>query len=87
MQPDGNETQLVEVLNRGIQELEKVETDPRTLNFVARRVGNIVKHMRDLREDLRPRGRANGNSHGDHAGRKPYPATHQSADRSEGLLS
>ena len=52
---------LFELLNRTIQELESIEDDPNTLTFVARRVGNIVKHMKDLREDLQPRG-----GHGSH---------------------
>ena len=55
-------TYLIELLSRSIKELEKVEDDSRTINFVARRLGNIVKHMKDLREDLRPRGHANGNT-------------------------
>lgn len=53
-------TYLIELLTKNIKELEKVEDDPKTINFVARRIGNIVKHMKDLRDDLRPRGNANG---------------------------
>ena len=60
MQLDRNEAQLLDSLSRFIRELEKVEDDPRTITFVSRRIGNIVKHMKDLREDLRPRG--NGHS-------------------------
>ena len=55
-------TYLIELLSRSIKELEKVEDDAKTINFVARRIGNIVKHMKDLRDDLRPRGQANGGS-------------------------
>jgi hypothetical protein len=51
---------LIELLTKNIRELEKVEDDSHTINFVARRIGNIVKHMKDLRDDLRPRGHANG---------------------------
>lgn len=64
MQFEKNEAYLLEVISRAIKDLEKVEDDPETMNFVARRVGNIVKHMKDLRDDLRPRGNGmNGNSH------------------------
>jgi hypothetical protein len=62
MQLDRNDKQLLEILNRAIREMEKVEDDPATMNFVARRVGNIVKHMKDLRDDLRPRGGHNGHN-------------------------
>lgn len=55
-----NNNYLTELLTKNIKELEKVEDDPKTINFVARRIGNIVKHMKDLRDDLRPRGHANG---------------------------
>lgn len=65
MQMDKNDLQLLELLNRAIREFEKVEDDGKTMNFIARRVGNIVKHMKDLRDDLRPRGNANGHSHED----------------------
>src|SRR6516225_9870153 len=34
-----------------------------TMNFIARRVGNIVQHMKDLHDDLRPRGNSNGKPH------------------------
>jgi hypothetical protein len=61
MQMDKQDLQLVELLNRTIREFEKIEDDSKTMNFIARRVGNIVKHMKDLRDDLRPRGQANGN--------------------------
>ena len=57
---DRDNNYLIELLTRNIKELEKVEDDSRTINFVARRIGNIVKHMKDLRDDLRPRGQANG---------------------------
>lgn len=51
---------LIELLTKNIRELEKIEDDSHTINFVARRIGNIVKHMKDLRDDLRPRGHVNG---------------------------
>jgi len=63
MQFEKNDAYLMDVLTRAIKDLEKIEDDPDTMNFVARRVGNIVKHMKDLRDDMRPRGSANGNSH------------------------
>jgi hypothetical protein len=50
------ETSLFDLLSQTVKQLEKIEDDPKTLTFVARRVGNIVKHMKDLREDLQPRG-------------------------------
>ena len=53
---------LIELLTRTIRDLEKIEDDTHTINFVARRIGNIVKHMKDLRDDLKPRGQANGGS-------------------------
>ena len=58
---------LIELLTKNIRELEKVEDDSQTINFVARRIGNIVKHMKDLRDDLRPRGHANGGGVAVHA--------------------
>ncbi len=60
-----NEMSLFELLGYTIRDLERIEDDPTTLTFVARRLGNIVKHMKDLREDLQPRGKngANGHSH------------------------
>jgi hypothetical protein len=61
MNPLKSESQLFELLSRNIKELEKIEDDPSTLNFIARRVGNIVKHMKDLRDDLQPRGSQTGN--------------------------
>jgi hypothetical protein len=76
MQPDRNDRQLLEILNRSIRDMERIEDDPATMNFIARRVGNIVKHMKDLRDDLRPRGGSNGVSHGKTAGEKPYDAVH-----------
>lgn len=60
MQP--SRLELFDLLGRTIKELEKIEDDPRTMNFVARRLGNIVKHMKDLREDLQARGGQNGHS-------------------------
>jgi hypothetical protein len=60
MQAQRNELQLFELLSRTVKDLERIEDDPKTLNFVARRLGNIVKHMKDLRDDLQPRGGANG---------------------------
>lgn len=65
MQMDKNDLQLVELLTRAIKDFEKIEDDAKTMNFIARRIGNIVKHMKDLREDLRPRGNINGHSHED----------------------
>lgn len=56
MQLDKNEAVLLDSLSRFIRDLERLEDDPKTINFVARRIGNIVKHMKDLRDDLRPRG-------------------------------
>jgi hypothetical protein len=70
MQAQRNESQLFELLNRTIKELERIEDEPRTLNFVARRLGNIVKHMKDLRDDLQPRGGVNGGSF--HAGAEDW---------------
>jgi len=60
MQLDRNDAQLLEMLNRSIRDLQRVEDDPQTMTFIARRLGNIVKHMKDLREDLQPRGKGNG---------------------------
>ena len=51
-----SDTSLFDLLGQTIKDLEKIEDDPATLTFVARRLGNIVKHMKDLREDLQPRG-------------------------------
>jgi hypothetical protein len=62
MQPQRNEIQLFELLSRTIKDLERIEDDPKTLNFIARRLGNIVKHMKDLRDDLQPRGGVNGSA-------------------------
>ena len=59
MQIQKSEVTLFELLGRTIKELEKIEDDPRTLTFVSRRLGNIVKHMKDLRDDLQPRGGEN----------------------------
>ncbi len=61
MQTQPNEISLFDLLGQNIKQLEKIEDDPKTLTFVARRVGNIVKHMKDLREDLQPRGGQGGN--------------------------
>jgi hypothetical protein len=70
MQAQRNEIQLFELLSRTIKELERIEDDSKTLNFVARRLGNIVKHMKDLRDDLQPRGGVNGGSM--HAGAEEW---------------
>ena len=43
MQPQNNELQLFELLTRTIKELERIEDDSKTLNFVSRRLGNIVQ--------------------------------------------
>lgn len=59
MHPIKTEAQLFDLLSHNIKELEKIEDDPSTLNFVARRLGNIVKQMKDLRDDLQPRGNQN----------------------------
>jgi hypothetical protein len=56
MQMENTEVSLSELLGRSIKDFEKIEDDPKTLTFVARRLGNIVKHMNDLCEDLQPRG-------------------------------
>jgi hypothetical protein len=64
MQAQKSETQLFDLLSRTIKDLERIEDDPKTLNFIARRLGNIVKHMKDLRDDLQPRGGINGNGFG-----------------------
>ncbi len=74
MQMDKNDLQLLELLSRAIKDFEKVEDDPKTMNFIARRIGNIVKHMKDLRDDLRPRGHSNGSAHDDAAEQKTYRA-------------
>lgn len=73
MHMDKNDLQLLELLNRAIKDFEKIEDDTNTMNFIARRVGNIVKHMKDLRDDLRPRGQANGGVHEIAGNGKPYP--------------
>lgn len=75
MQLDRNEKQLLEILDRSIREMEKVEDDPATMTFVARRVGNIVRHMKDLREDLRPRGIPNANSQNKSDRVKPHESS------------
>jgi hypothetical protein len=56
MQTQQPEASLFDLLGQTIKQLERIEDDPKTLTFIARRVGNIVKHMKDLREDLQPRG-------------------------------
>ncbi|MBS1852909.1 MAG: hypothetical protein JST79_18555 [Acidobacteria bacterium] len=83
MQLDRNDKQLLEILNRAIREMEKVEDDPATMNFVARRVGNIVKHMKDLRDDLRPRGTHHGHPNG--STEKPYDGLRPSANSAIGF--
>ena len=60
MQIQKSDTSLFDLLGQTIKDLEKIEDDPATLTFVARRLGNIVKHMKDLREDLQPRGGRGG---------------------------
>ena len=72
MHMDKSDLQLLELLSRAIKDFEKIEDDSNTMNFVARRVGNIVKHMKDLRDDLRPRGQANGGVHEVSGEGKPY---------------
>ena len=75
MQLDRNDKQLLDILSRSIRDMERVEDDPATMTFVARRGGNIVRHMKDLRDDLRPRGCLNGGANGKPAGEKPYQAS------------
>lgn len=72
MHMDKKDLELLELLNRSIKDFERIEDDPSTMNFIARRVGNIVKHMKDLRDDLRPRGQANGGVHDSSGEGKPY---------------
>jgi hypothetical protein len=72
VQIDKNDLLLIELLNRAIKDFEKVEDDSKTMNFVARRIGNIVKHMKDLRDDLRPRGHGNGSAQENAGEEKPY---------------
>ena len=79
MHMDKNDLQLLELLNRAIKDFERIEDDTATMNFIARRVGNIVKHMKDLRDDLRPRGQANGGVPETTGDGKPFrmvPGTH-----------
>lgn len=78
MQLDRNDKQLLEILNRSIQEMERVEDDPATMTFVARRVGNIVRHMKDLRDDLRPRGGLSGSSNGKLSRERPHETSQAS---------
>jgi hypothetical protein len=66
MQMENTEVSLSELLGRSIKDFEKIEDDPKTLTFVARRLGNIVKHMKDLCEDLQPRGGHGGNCRSTH---------------------
>lgn len=73
MQAQRGEMQLFELLGRTIKDLERIEDDPKTLNFVARRLGNIVKHMKDLRDDLQPRGGANGSAYAPSADERFHP--------------
>ena len=61
MQTENTEVSLSELLGRSIKDFERIEDDPKTLTFVSRRLGNIVKHMKDLCEDLQPRGGHGGN--------------------------
>jgi hypothetical protein len=62
MQTQKPEGSLFDLLGHTIKDLERIVDDPNTLTFVARRVGNIVKHMKDLCEDLQPRGGHGTNS-------------------------
>jgi len=71
MEPTRNESQLFELLTRNIRELEQIEDNPQTLNFISRRLGNIVKHMKDLRDDLQPRGGQGGVSNNSGGAEKP----------------
>jgi hypothetical protein len=73
MQGQRSEIQLFELLSRTIKDLERIEDDPKTLNFIARRLGNIVKHMKDLRDDLQPRGGANGSGFTPAVDERPHP--------------
>jgi hypothetical protein len=75
MQMDKNDHQLLELLSRAIKDFEKIEDDPKTMNFIARRLGNIVKHMKDLRDDLRPRGNCNGSVDENGVAERPYRAS------------
>jgi len=65
MQMDKGDIEPMELLRRAIHDFGKIEDDQKTMNFIARRIGNIVKHMKDLRDDLRPRGNSNGSAHED----------------------
>jgi len=62
MQMEKHDLRLILLLNRSIEELERVEDNDQTMRFVARRLGNIIKHMKDLRDDLQPRGSIRHNS-------------------------
>jgi hypothetical protein len=64
MQTQKPEVSLFDLLGHTIKDLERIEDDPSTLTFIVRRIGNIVKHMKDLREDLQPRGGQGANSRG-----------------------
>ena len=72
MQLDGHDKRLLEILSCSIRDMERVEDDPATMTFVARRVGNIVRHMKELRDDLRPRSTLNGVANGKPVREKPY---------------
>ena len=49
MQMDKGDLELMELLRRAIRDFEKIEDDQKTMNFIARRIGNIVEHMKDSR--------------------------------------
>lgn len=48
-------TEIIFKLERAIREFERLEDEPEQTQMVARRLGNIVRHMKELRDDLRPR--------------------------------
>jgi len=75
MQIPKSDTSLFDLLGQTIKDLEKIEDDPSTLTFVARRLGNIVKHMKDLREDLQPRGGRGGYPRSVETGHRPPAAS------------
>lgn len=76
MQIDKHDELLLEMLTRSIRDLQRVEDDPKTMNFISRRLGNIVKHMKDLREDLQPRGNGNGKLHQQDSSYRAAQPTH-----------
>lgn len=46
--------ELLALLDTNIKELERIQDDPHTMTMVRRRLGNIVMHMKQLRDDLTP---------------------------------